>query len=342
MDRRLLRAGPELGSFADISSWPRRRRRLVRGAAALGLAAGLAACGTTGGSDDTVRLPGSGEPGRYKVGIPYKVKGVWYRPAVDYAYDRIGIASWYGDRFHGRRTANGEVFDMNRVSAAHPTLPMPSLVEVTNLENDRRLVVRINDRGPFVKGRIIDLSRRAAELLGYRANGIARVRVRILTRDSRAIAEAYGRGERPGVTVASAAPTRTARATEMTPRAFEDAPTQVAPRSSVRAMDLPPPRRTRRAAASRSVATTVQPAALTQSTANYYVQAGAFIERRRALRQRDRLGRLARFNIVPIHIDGVTYYRVRLGPARDDVAARSLLAQVQRRGYPAAHVVLVR
>lgn len=355
MTRRLLRA---LGPFADASSRPRRHQRLLRGAVALGLAASMAACSTTGGSGGgSAQLPGSGKPGRYKVGSPYEVKGVWYRPAVNYTYDRTGIASWYGDRFHGRRTANGEVFDMNRVSAAHPTLPMPSLVEVTNLENNRRLVVRINDRGPFVKGRIIDLSRRGAEILGYRAKGIARVRVRILSKESRAIAAAYGRGQRPGIAVARAGPTPAIPAAETPPRAFENAPTEVAaPRyPEVRATDLPPPRRVRLAAISRPTAAAPRPVALArpatsyprpvtlaQPAASYYVQAGAFVERRRALRQRDKLGQLAGFNIVPFHIDGVTYYRVRLGPTRDDVAARKLLAQVQRRGYAAANVVLVR
>ena len=120
--------------------------------------------------------------GVYKVGNPYKIDGEWYYPAEDENYDRKGIASWYGPNFHGKPTANGEVFDQNLVTAAHPTLPMPIYARVTNLENGRSLVVRINDRGPFVADREIDLSRRSAELLGYLKQGTARVRVQYLRR----------------------------------------------------------------------------------------------------------------------------------------------------------------
>jgi rare lipoprotein A len=119
--------------------------------------------------------------GRHKLGSPYSVGGIVYVPRHEPDYDRIGTASWYGQDFHGRRTANGEIYDMNRLTAAHPTLPLPSLVEVTNLENGRRLIVRVNDRGPFRKGRIIDLSSRTAELLEMRRAGTARVRVRYIS-----------------------------------------------------------------------------------------------------------------------------------------------------------------
>lgn len=130
--------------------------------------------------------PPAGAPPRlYKVGKPYKVADKWYYPQVDLAYEERGIASWYGPNFHGKRTANGEIFDMSKISAAHRTLPMPSVVRVTNLENGRSLIVRINDRGPFARGRIIDLSRRAAELLGFTAKGTAMVHVRLLTEESR-------------------------------------------------------------------------------------------------------------------------------------------------------------
>jgi len=114
----------------------------------------------------------------YKVGNPYQVKGRWYYPAADPDYDEKGVASWYGKQFHGRRTANGEVFDMHGLSAAHKTLPLPSLVEVKNLENGRKIVLRVNDRGPFAHNRVIDLSRAAAKRLGFLENGLARVRVR--------------------------------------------------------------------------------------------------------------------------------------------------------------------
>jgi rare lipoprotein A len=118
--------------------------------------------------------------GVYKVGDPYLANGKWYVPVNDRSYDRTGLASWYGDFFHGRQTANGEVYDMNALTAAHPTLPMPTYVAVTNLSNNRTVVVRINDRGPYHDDRIIDLSHKAAQVLGFFGRGTAPVRVRYL------------------------------------------------------------------------------------------------------------------------------------------------------------------
>lgn len=118
--------------------------------------------------------------GHYKIGAPYVIKGVRYYPRADRSYSRIGMASWYGGKFHGRVTANGELFDKYKLSAAHPTLPLPSHVRVKNLDNGRSLVLRVNDRGPFVAGRIIDVSERAAEFLKFRGKGVERVRVTYL------------------------------------------------------------------------------------------------------------------------------------------------------------------
>jgi rare lipoprotein A len=139
--------------------------------------------------------------GTYKVGEPYQIAGAWYYPAEDWNYSETGIASFYGGErtgtnFHGRLTANGELYDMNALTAAHTTLPMPSLVRVTNIENGRSIVLRVNDRGPFARGRIIDVSRRAAQLLGFEGQGTARVRVDIMAEDSlRLKAELTGRGD---------------------------------------------------------------------------------------------------------------------------------------------------
>ena len=117
----------------------------------------------------------------YKIGKPYQISGKWYYPHHNPDYDEVGIASWYGPGFHGKQTANGEIYDQNALTAAHPTLPMPVLVRVTNLENGRSMILRVNDRGPFVDGRIIDVSRHAAERLGFRRAGIAWVRVKYLS-----------------------------------------------------------------------------------------------------------------------------------------------------------------
>lgn len=116
--------------------------------------------------------------GHFKLGSPYKVAGRWYVPREDPNYQASGVASWYGADFHGRRTANGEVFDAKALTAAHPTLPLPSYAYVTNLENGKTVLVRVNDRGPYVNDRLIDMSYAAAKHLGYTNNGRARVRVR--------------------------------------------------------------------------------------------------------------------------------------------------------------------
>ena len=119
----------------------------------------------------------------YKVGAAYQIGGVWYYPTVDYHYEETGVASWYGEEFEQQYTANGEIFDLNRMTAAHRTLPMPSIVQITNIDNGRSVQLRVNDRGPFARGRIIDVSRRAAQLLGFETNGTALVRLTIMPAD---------------------------------------------------------------------------------------------------------------------------------------------------------------
>lgn len=115
--------------------------------------------------------------GRFQIGKPYKIRGKWYKPKEDPSLNEVGLASWYGPNFHGRLTANGEIYDQYGISAAHPTMPLPSYATVTNLENGRKITVRVNDRGPYAHGRVIDLSAKAAELLGYTKQGVAKVRV---------------------------------------------------------------------------------------------------------------------------------------------------------------------
>jgi rare lipoprotein A len=134
------------------------------------------------GVSASARLVEPGDPvpkggGTYRVGTPYMVGGRMYVPEADPHYRAEGLASWYGADFHGRSTANGEIFDLNGITAAHPTLPLPSYVRVTNLGNGNSLIVRVNDRGPYHGNRIIDVSMRAAHLLGFTERGTAMVRV---------------------------------------------------------------------------------------------------------------------------------------------------------------------
>lgn len=125
-------------------------------------------------------LPRGG--GRDQIGKPYQVRGKWYTPKEDPDYRSAGLASWYGDAFHGRLTANGEVYDKTHLTAAHPTMPLPSYARVTNKKNGSSVIVRVNDRGPFAKGRVIDLSQRAAEMLDYKNSGVAEVAVEYVGR----------------------------------------------------------------------------------------------------------------------------------------------------------------
>jgi rare lipoprotein A len=132
-----------------------------------------------------VVAPGDPVPkggGNYRVGKPYVIAGRSYVPSADPGYRGEGIASWYGPDFHGRLTANGEVFDMHSISAAHPTMPMPSYARVTNLENGRSIIVRVNDRGPYAQNRVIDMSIGAARALEFYSRGLARVRVEYVGR----------------------------------------------------------------------------------------------------------------------------------------------------------------
>ncbi|MGY3490299.1 rare lipoprotein A [Bradyrhizobium sp. USDA 4011] len=171
--------------------------RTARGAVAVATCLVVANCASSNqfasrvdpkyGVSSSPRVVAFGDPvpkggGTYRIGKPYVVAGRTYVPEENVNYRAEGLASWYGDDFHGRLTANGEVFDMGSLTAAHPTLPMPSYARVTNLSNGRSLVVRVNDRGPYHGNRLIDVSNKAAELLDFKGNGVARVRVEYVGR----------------------------------------------------------------------------------------------------------------------------------------------------------------
>lgn len=133
--------------------------------------------------------------GYFKVGSPYKIKGRYYHPKEKYEYTETGVASWYGPGFHGKMTANGEIFNRNEYTAAHRTLQMPSIIRVTNLNNGRSIILRVNDRGPFAHDRVLDVSEKAAEVLGFKRAGTTRVRIDVMEDESRIVASAAKRGE---------------------------------------------------------------------------------------------------------------------------------------------------
>ena len=278
--------------------------------------------------------------GNYKVGRPYQIANVWYYPREDFGYDETGIASWYGPGFHGKYTANGEVYDQDAMTAAHRTLPMPSLVQVTNLENGRSIKVRINDRGPFAHGRIIDLSRRAADLLGFQRQGTAKVRVRILETESRQLALAAGAGPNSlaATTAPPAVPVDDVAVQELPPvgEAAPAAQTRTAAAQPDTASDAEPQRLRTVAAATPAPVVTQEPVQRTE----IYVQAGAFTQVANAVRLRARLSSLGNVQISKALVGQDSFYRVRLGPMANVEQADRTLEMLLDNGFNDARVVV--
>jgi len=309
----------------------------------------VGACSTTKpavrGPSDQATIGGTSESsGRYKVGKPYQVDGVWYYPAENWSYREEGTASWYGADFHNKRTANGEVFDMNTASAAHPTLPMPSVVKVTNLDNGRELKVRVNDRGPFKSKRIIDMSRRAAQLLGFELQGTARVRVEIDAQESLMMKNQALRldpGEMPKVAAAPAAAVTTSA---LPPAVVMDASPAAAPRlkppAKVAAVQAPKPVQGLRGAPATGTGQGTVPATPPVATGpGIYIQAGAFSELSNARRLEHELSEFGNAFVLPTTVNNKQLYRVRLGPVANDEIAKDLLGRVKGYGYDNAQIV---
>ena len=287
----------------------------------------------------------------YKVGSPYQIESTWYYPAVDYGYDETGIASWYGPKFDGGRTANGEIFDMNALSAAHRTLPLPSVVRVTNLENGRSMVLRVNDRGPFSRGRIIDVSRRAAQLLGFHRNGTARVRVQIMANESRVLA-ARLQGEAtlakigtpiivarlPSPTVSSAAlPPPPGAAAAPVPAGASPAGqgVDVAPADGADGI-VPELAASEPGPGLELEVVSVVPVRPTR----VFVQAGAFAQFDNANRVRARLTSLGPVKVTSVLVNGRDLFRVRAGPLASVIDADRILKWVIDTGYPDARIIV--
>jgi rare lipoprotein A len=280
--------------------------------------------------------------GYYKVGTPYKIKSVWYYPQIDFEYDETGIGSWYGPNFHQKLTANGEVFDQNSLTAAHRTLPMPSIVRVTNLENGRALIVRINDRGPFAHGRIIDLSRRSSQLLGFKKQGTAKMRVEILPAETRKeIAKIKGGYTAVIPPIVNNAPTPNA-----VPVTIVSVKTlAVIPGDQLQKSKTTNKRKTTSIIKKSAIDLTrissktgVQQRDIKHS--DIYVQAAAFSEEGRAIKLKHKISNIGQTNIYKAVISGRLYYRVRIGPFSNVKAADNALNSLIKNGFPGARVVV--
>ncbi len=252
-----------------------------------------------------------GEGGKVKRGSPYQIAGQWYEPlATGEAYDEVGIASWYGKKFHGKKTANGETYNMYAMTAAHTLLPMPSIVRVTNLENGKSIKVRVNDRGPFVKSRLIDLSYAAAKALGYAKQGTTRVRVQTL----------YSAD-------VSAEKVKSIKKPREKPNK-KPAPV-IAPVQAVKPIPSPAP-----APQQANPVQNIQ----TNNIELAYVQVGAFSSQQRAAQVAAQLKSKAEHASAEVTPVGQVY-RVRLGPFDLDEDAEAALKSVQDSGYTKAMII---
>ena len=265
-------------------------------------------------------LPKGG--GRYLVGDSYEVAGVQFTPREQPGYDKTGIASWYGPQFHRRMTSNGEWFDMNELTAAHATLPLPSYAKVTNLENGRSVVVRINDRGPFVGTRIIDMSRRSAEVLGFKPRGMAKVRVQYIgaapLNDQGQHLAAMNRELRNGT------PLR-----QMMAAANGDTTggTQIAAAEPEYNSYQP-------------VETNIASASDAYDTPEYFVQVGSFADPYNAQRAREELANSGPVQVEELVGSAGPLYRVRIGPMRNEGQAQLALRQAVDLGHPDARLIM--
>lgn len=261
-----------------------------------------------------------GQKGEPKIGNPYTVNGITYRPLKSSAgYKNKGIASWYGSDFHGRTTANGECYDMYALTAAHPTLPLPTTVRVTNLENNRSVILRVNDRGPFARGREIDLSYRAALELGMVNQGTAPVLVEAIG------GHFHGRQSTQYVQAASTSVTQ---------------PYQ--PKPSTQRMQYTQPR-----AETNNIPPPPEPSTVPESSpmllheVDIFVQVGAYSNKLNAERQRLLLSELEPSAIVWIdETDSRQLHRVRSGPYSSTQIADQVLAKLVRSGFNTAVLVI--
>lgn len=342
---------------------------IAAGSAALALA--LSACGGGPQGKPTARSPDDGR-GTYKVGKAYDIDGKTYYPAENWSYDEVGMASWYGPGFHGRPTASGELYDQNATSAAHPTLPLPSIVRVTNLANGKEVIARVNDRGPFAHNRIIDLSKGAARQIGLDISGTAKVRVQLLARESEVIKQVALQGGGRDAQMAaianidSGAPGSSqpisVAAAPVTDRSVtvQSVPAPAAPQGPTIAEQIAAREAAQQAAAARQPAPVVSqqvlapPVAQPAPAAAYpppypafgttlgngiYVQAGAFSQQENAERLRAQLATMGQAHVMQTSVSGRDFYRVRIGPMASIDAADQIRARVVAAGHGEAKVV---
>jgi rare lipoprotein A len=313
-------------------------RHLAWAAACL-VALSLVISGCSSGSRSSDPFAGKGSPyyskkgplpkggGRRLIGEPYQVAGRWFHPKEQPGYDKTGVASWYGPQFHRRMTSNGEWFDMEGLTAAHPTLPLPSYVKVTNLENGRQIIVRVNDRGPFVGTRVIDMSKHSAEKLDFKRKGMAKVRVQYIgpaplnDKGSHLIAmnRELARGTPASRMLAAASGKRMKQ-----------------PEAVIAKREMPIEENYAPQPEAETIIAKQEPA----GERGYFVQVASFADPYNAERAREELQSSGPVQIQEFESSAGTLYRVRIGPLSDEGQAEYALRQAVDLGHPDARLVV--
>lgn len=256
----------------------------------------------------------------YKIGTPYEINGVYYYPQEDFRYSEEGVASWYGPGFNKKQTANGEIFNQNDLTAAHRTLPLPSLVKVTNLENGHVMTLVVNDRGPFVntKNRIIDVSSRAAEILGFKEKGTARVKVEILPNESMAMRD---------------------RALPKSQTNYGSSSYQTASLNNMRSYGNPWAKASVNTGNNSAIQASYAP------SVGAFVQVGAYTKYENAARAGnivfDAFNQQISPQIKPIQLNGKQCFRVRVGPFGSVDRAKNALKHLKNKGLDGSRIVQV-
>jgi rare lipoprotein A len=309
---------------------------LIRLSAVLVLLACLGACAShRGGGGGSAGVPSRGA---YKVGNPYQIDGVTYVPQEEFNHVESGVASWYGPGFHSKATANGETYDQGDHTAAHRTLQMPAIVRVTNLDNGRSTVVRINDRGPYARGRIIDMSRAAAEDLQMTGRGTAHVRIDQLGPESQAVKEVALNGGGPSEQQAALAQLASGQRSAPVPASVAPPPAAAPPLpQQVLVRAEPPPAAPAAGRGGPTIASIASGSS--QSGGSFYVQTGAFSTINNATRQRELISSYGSTEIFQASAGGHEVYRVRVGPYTTPDAAGIVADRLKRSGYGEARVV---
>ena len=280
-------------------------------------------------------LPTISNP-KYKIGDPYEIKNIWYYPKRDLSYEETGIASWYGEKFHGKLTANGEIFNKNTISAAHKTLPMPSMVRVTNLDNGNVLNVRINDRGPYVHGRIIDLSEKAADLLGFKDVGIARVKVNILVEKSLWLERSAKDGKFPGANDFE-------NSIEKLPEINSASRPKVSIVNTISNNDVIENIDEKEVTSFTQILASSRQGNLRKVSpqeTNIWVQVGAFASSGNANKVILKIAHIYDTNISSVEFKGRILQRVRLGPTQEIKKADEILEKVFKLGFKGSKIVV--